>query len=47
MSRSLQLFALQPFPLVQPGDDIAGLVFQALAANELELVDGDVLVMAQ
>jgi coenzyme F420-0:L-glutamate ligase/coenzyme F420-1:gamma-L-glutamate ligase len=47
MSRSLQLFALQPFPLVEPGDDIAGLVFQALAANELELVDGDVLVMAQ
>jgi coenzyme F420-0:L-glutamate ligase/coenzyme F420-1:gamma-L-glutamate ligase len=47
MSRSLQLLALQPFPLVQPGDDIARMVFDALEANDLELVDGDVLVIAQ
>jgi coenzyme F420-0:L-glutamate ligase/coenzyme F420-1:gamma-L-glutamate ligase len=47
MRTSLQLFPLQPFPLVQPGDDVAALILAALAANQLELADGDVLVLAQ
>lgn len=47
MRSSLQLLPLQPFPLVQPGDDVAGLILDALAANNLELADGDVLVLAQ
>jgi coenzyme F420-0:L-glutamate ligase/coenzyme F420-1:gamma-L-glutamate ligase len=36
-----------PFPLVQPGDDLAGFILQALAENELALAPGDVLVVAQ
>jgi coenzyme F420-0:L-glutamate ligase/coenzyme F420-1:gamma-L-glutamate ligase len=47
MNASLQLLPLQPFPLVQPGDDVAALILDALAANNLELADGDVLVLAQ
>ncbi|HQQ62923.1 MAG TPA: coenzyme F420-0:L-glutamate ligase [Pseudomonadales bacterium] len=43
----LQLFALKNFPLVQPGDDLAALVSQSLADNQLTLQDGDIVVLAQ
>ena len=33
--------------MVQPGDDLSGLILEALAANELTLVDGDILCLAQ
>ncbi|TGD74567.1 coenzyme F420-0:L-glutamate ligase [Mangrovimicrobium sediminis] len=47
MLGSLQLIPLRPFPLVEPGDDLAGLVAAALRAQQLQLVPGDVLVLAQ
>jgi coenzyme F420-0:L-glutamate ligase/coenzyme F420-1:gamma-L-glutamate ligase len=47
MTRGLQLTGLVPFPLVQPGDDVAGLILAALADACLELAAGDVLVVAQ
>lgn len=37
--------ALEGMPLVQPGDDLVGLVLDALARMNLTLVDGDVLVV--
>ena len=33
--------------MIQPGDDLAGLIFSALEANAIALQDGDVLVLAQ
>ena len=43
----LQLFALNGFPLVEPGDDLARLINDSLSANQQALEDGDVLVLAQ
>lgn len=47
MAGSLQLTALKDFPLVEPGDDLAALIYAALSHNGLELQAGDVLVLAQ
>lgn len=44
---ALQLTAIPGLPLVRPGDDLAGLILDALAAGGHELRDGDVLVVAQ
>ncbi|MBB3770219.1 coenzyme F420-0:L-glutamate ligase/coenzyme F420-1:gamma-L-glutamate ligase [Angulomicrobium tetraedrale] len=43
----LELLALDGLPLVQPGDDLAGLIAAALDRAGLVLRDGDVLVVAQ
>jgi coenzyme F420-0:L-glutamate ligase/coenzyme F420-1:gamma-L-glutamate ligase len=47
MSARLELIPLQRFPLVEPGDDLAQLIFNALQDNGLTLQAGDVLVVAQ
>ncbi len=44
---SLSLVAVGGVPLVKPGDALPGIIEQALAANDLELNDHDVLVIAQ
>ncbi len=44
---SLTLTALPGIPLIQAGDDLAGILLQALEAAGIELLDGDVLVLAQ
>ena len=44
---SLQLFPVPNFPLVQPGDDVAALIVERLAATGEHLQPGDVLVIAQ
>jgi coenzyme F420-0:L-glutamate ligase/coenzyme F420-1:gamma-L-glutamate ligase len=44
---SVSLHALQGVPLVEPGDDLAGILIEALRENGLDLVDGDILVLAQ
>ena len=41
------LTPLQEFPLVSPGDDLAGIIVEALTSRGLELQDGDILVLAQ
>ncbi len=46
-SARLELAALTGMPLVRPGDDLARLVVEALAASGLALQSGDVLVVAQ
>jgi coenzyme F420-0:L-glutamate ligase/coenzyme F420-1:gamma-L-glutamate ligase len=47
VTAGLTLTALAQFPLVEPGDDLAGLILASLAASALSLADGDVLVLAQ
>lgn len=47
MPASLTLIALQDFPLVQPGDDLAELITSALQRSECEPRETDVLVIAQ
>ena len=47
MPHSYQCIALQGFPLVEPGDDIPRLILDCLTDNDLQLIDGDVLVIAQ
>jgi coenzyme F420-0:L-glutamate ligase/coenzyme F420-1:gamma-L-glutamate ligase len=39
-------FALEPFPEVQPGDDLAGVITAVLSRTGTELCDGDVIVVA-
>lgn len=47
-SRAIQLHALSGLPLVQPGDDLAALLHDAISRDGLlPLQDGDVLVLAQ
>ncbi len=47
MTGKLELIPLQRFPLVEPGDDLANLIVEALDDNGLRLLAGDVLVIAQ
>lgn len=47
MTNRLELIPLRGFPLVEPGDDLARLIFSALGENGLSLQSGDVLVIAQ
>ncbi len=45
--RSLQLIAVPGLPLVQPGADLFRLICEVLDAEGRQLLDGDVLVIAQ
>ena len=47
MNTELRLLALQGFPAVEPGDDLPELICQALQDNGIDLIDGDLLVIAQ
>jgi coenzyme F420-0:L-glutamate ligase/coenzyme F420-1:gamma-L-glutamate ligase len=47
MSSHLEAIALPGIPLVQPGDDLAQLIREALLRADLSLTSGDVLVIAQ
>jgi len=44
---SLTLTPLSGIPLIRPGDDLVKIILHALAVANLELVDGDILVLAQ
>jgi coenzyme F420-0:L-glutamate ligase/coenzyme F420-1:gamma-L-glutamate ligase len=46
-SVSLSLHALAGLPLIEPGDDLAGLIAQALKETGLGLLEGDIVVVAQ
>jgi coenzyme F420-0:L-glutamate ligase / coenzyme F420-1:gamma-L-glutamate ligase len=43
----IEIFALHDFPLVQPGDDLAGLIATGIERSGRGLREGDVLVAAQ
>ncbi len=44
---SVELTALAGVPMVRPGDDLADIILASLAASDMSLRDGDVLVLAQ
>ena len=44
---TIQLIALESFPLVQPGDDLCYLILDCINNNNLALQSGDVIVLAQ
>ncbi|MBM4424957.1 MAG: coenzyme F420-0:L-glutamate ligase [Chloroflexi bacterium] len=43
----LTLTALPDIPLIQPGDDLCAIIIASLGKAEIELRDGDVLIVAQ
>jgi coenzyme F420-0:L-glutamate ligase/coenzyme F420-1:gamma-L-glutamate ligase len=47
MQGTVLITPLSGFPLVKPGDDLAGQLITVLQNNSLELQDGDILVLAQ
>ena len=47
MAKSITYFAVPGLPLIDPGDDLAALIVDALKAEQLQLMSGDVVVIAQ
>lgn len=47
MKRSINYTALPDIPLVSPGDDICQIIKDGLIAAEIELRNGDIIVLAQ
>jgi coenzyme F420-0:L-glutamate ligase/coenzyme F420-1:gamma-L-glutamate ligase len=45
--KSFNGWALEGFPLVKAGDDIAGMIVETCENNGMELEDGDIIVIAQ
>jgi coenzyme F420-0:L-glutamate ligase/coenzyme F420-1:gamma-L-glutamate ligase len=43
----MQLTPLPGIPLIQPGDDLAAVILQALSRADIQLTSGDILVIAQ
>ncbi len=44
---TLELTALPNIPIIQPGDDLAAIIFDSLRTIDLSLQGGDILVVAQ
>jgi coenzyme F420-0:L-glutamate ligase / coenzyme F420-1:gamma-L-glutamate ligase len=44
---TLTITALQGIPFIRPGDNLAGLILQAIDNSNLSLENGDILVLAQ
>jgi coenzyme F420-0:L-glutamate ligase/coenzyme F420-1:gamma-L-glutamate ligase len=47
MAKNITYFAVPALPLIHPGDDLAALIVDALKAEQLQLMSGDVVVVAQ
>ena len=47
MAKSITYVAVPGLPLINPGDDLAALVVDALKAEQLQLISGDIVVVAQ
>ncbi|MGZ5872946.1 MAG: coenzyme F420-0:L-glutamate ligase [Bradyrhizobium sp.] len=47
MAKSITYVAVPGLPLINPGDDLAALVVDALKAERLQLISGDIVVVAQ
>lgn len=47
MSDTLTIRALNEFPMIVAGDDLAVIIADCLGVNNVELEDGDILVLAQ
>lgn len=46
-SHRLELFALPDIPLIQPGDDLATIIVEAVDRNSFTLEDNDIVILAQ
>ena len=46
-AKSLCFTTLPGIPVIKEGDDLASIILHALAASDMRLQDGDVLVLAQ
>jgi coenzyme F420-0:L-glutamate ligase / coenzyme F420-1:gamma-L-glutamate ligase len=44
---SLSLYAIPAIPLIKPDDDLAGIISAAITHSEIELLDDDIVVIAQ
>jgi coenzyme F420-0:L-glutamate ligase/coenzyme F420-1:gamma-L-glutamate ligase len=44
---TLTLTPLSGIPLIHPGDDLAEIILRSLAVSNIQLADGDILVLAQ
>jgi len=47
MVKKLSIFGLEGIPLIKVGDDLAGLIVSAAKKNNVEIEDGDILIVAQ
>jgi coenzyme F420-0:L-glutamate ligase/coenzyme F420-1:gamma-L-glutamate ligase len=47
LARSISVIGLERIGLVKPGDDLPGLILDAVRAENLELIDGDIIVVSQ
>lgn len=47
MVKRVGVFGLEGIPLVKAGDDLASLIIEAAESNDVEIEDGDVIVVAQ
>jgi coenzyme F420-0:L-glutamate ligase/coenzyme F420-1:gamma-L-glutamate ligase len=45
--KGFNAWALEGFPLVKAGDDIAMMIIETYGKNGLEIEDGDIIVIAQ
>ena len=45
--KSFTAVALENFPLIRPGDDMAKMIVEVARRNDLQVEDGDVIVVAQ
>ncbi|MFE1958374.1 coenzyme F420-0:L-glutamate ligase [Streptomyces sp. NPDC059479] len=45
-TRAFSAFALEPFPVIAPGDDLASAITGVLTDQDVALQDGDILVVA-
>ena len=47
MVKKVAVFGLEGFPLIETGDDLAGLIVSVARDNDLKIEDGDIVVVAQ
>lgn len=47
MAQSITYFAAPGLPLIHPGDDLAALIVDVFNAEQLKLISGDIVVVAQ
>ena len=46
-AKAIKLIPLEGIPLVQPGDDLPGIILKSANSSKIEWFEGDILVIAQ
>lgn len=47
MVKRVEIIGLENFPIIKPGDDIAKIIVEVAKKNNIEILDNDVIVIAQ